>query len=119
MPAKSCLRAALFAPLDMGSGRCKLVAHLSTAGLGGGSWKSGYGMDPSHGKETVMKKTMVLLALAALLVAAASCSKTPKEETSSTTETSQQTAQSTSSAPVARGEAATVHTSFHVEAVDA
>lgn len=66
-----------------------------------------------------MKKTMVPLALAALLVAAASCSKTPKEETSSTTtETSQQTAQ-TSNAPVARGEAAMVHTSFHVEAVDA
>lgn len=66
-----------------------------------------------------MKKTMVPLALAALLVTAASCSKTPKEETSSTTtETSQQTAQ-TSNAPVARGEAAMVHTSFHVEAVDA
>ena len=60
-----------------------------------------------------MKKTLVPLALAALLVAAASCSKTPKQETS-TTETSQ-TAQS---APVARGEAATVHTSFSVEAVD-
>lgn len=64
-----------------------------------------------------MKKILVLMALAALLAAAASCSKTPKEETSSTTtETSQQSAQS---APMARGEAATVHTSFHVEAVDA
>ena len=59
-----------------------------------------------------MKKSLLPLTLAALLVAAASCSKTPKEEASSTTETSQQTA------PVARGEAATVQTSFHVEAVD-
>ena len=77
---------------------------------GGGSWKSGINR-PLRGKETVMKKSLVPLALAALLVAAASCSKTPKQETS-TTETSQQTA------PVARGEAATVHTSFSVEAVD-
>ena len=62
-----------------------------------------------------MKKSLVLLALAALLVAAASCSKTPKQEASTTTET-QQTAPP--SAPVARGEAASVHASFHVEAVD-
>ena len=62
-----------------------------------------------------MKKTLLPLTLAALLVAAASCSKTPKQEASTTTETSQQTTQS---APVARGEAASVHTSFHVEAVD-
>jgi hypothetical protein len=65
-----------------------------------------------RGKETVMKKTLVHLALAALIVAAASCSKTPKQETSTTTETPQQ------SAPVARGEAATVHMAFSVEAVD-
>lgn len=58
-----------------------------------------------------MKKALVPLALAALLVAAASCSK--KEETK--TETPPASAQS---APVARGEAATVHASFSVEAVD-
>ncbi|HEX5030129.1 MAG TPA: hypothetical protein VFX78_01565 [Candidatus Eisenbacteria bacterium] len=51
--------------------------------------------------------------MAALLVAAASCSKTPKEETSTTTTETPQ-----ASAPVARGEAATVHASFSVEAVD-
>jgi hypothetical protein len=65
-----------------------------------------------RGKETVMKKTLVHLALAALIVAAASCSKTPKQEASTTTETPQQ------SAPVARGEMATTHMSFSVEAVD-
>ena len=60
-----------------------------------------------------MKKTLVHVALAALLVAAASCSKTPKEETSAKpAETPQQTA------PVARGETATTHMSFSVEAVD-
>ena len=58
-----------------------------------------------------MKKTLVTLALAALLVAAASCSK--KEEASTTqTEPTQQ------SAPVARGEAAAVQTSYVVEALD-
>jgi hypothetical protein len=65
-----------------------------------------------RGKETVMKKTLVHLALAALIVAAASCSKTPKQETSTTTEIPKQ------SAPVARGETATTHMSFSVEAVD-
>ena len=60
-----------------------------------------------------MKKTLIHLALAVVLVAAASCSKASKEETSATTtETSQQTA------PIARGEAAAVQTSFSVEAVD-
>lgn len=61
-----------------------------------------------------MKKVLVHLALAALLVAAASCSKTPKEDASAKNE-SQGSAQS---APIARGEAATVHASFSVEAVD-
>ena len=68
---------------------------------------------PLAEKETVMKKTLVPFALAALLVTAASCSKTPKEDTSATPpETSQE------SAPVARGEAAAVQTSYTVEAVD-
>lgn len=58
-----------------------------------------------------MKKTLVPFALATLLVAATSCSK--KEEAK--TETPPASAQS---APVARGEAATVHASFSVEAVD-
>ena len=58
-----------------------------------------------------MKKTLLHLALAALLVSAASCSKTPKEDTSAKPADQE-------SAPVARGEAATVHASFSVEAVD-
>ena len=58
-----------------------------------------------------MKKILVPVALAALLVAAASCSK--KEEASTT-----QTETPPASAPTARGEAATVHASFSVEAVD-
>jgi ABC-type Zn uptake system ZnuABC Zn-binding protein ZnuA len=62
-----------------------------------------------------MKKTLVHLALAALILAAASCSKTPKEETSTSTTTTETPQQS---APVARGEATTVHMSFSVEAVD-
>ena len=59
------------------------------------------------------KKAMVHLALAALLAAATSCSKTPKEDASaSKAETPHE------SAPIARGEAATVQVSFSVEAVD-
>ena len=63
-----------------------------------------------------MKKTLVHLISALVLVAGTSCSKAPKEDTSAKTpETSQAT---TPSAPVARGEAATVHAAFSVEAVD-